>query len=157
MSRWSFNLQIYFLYTRFEGQIKLLKMNKNFIQDRTIYEDKEIFATNLYELGHMSKRDYKTYCELFNSMIQFVKQPDLIIYLKANTDTLMSRIRQRNRSYELEMSSEYIHSLNIYYDKWISKLETKRVLLIKTDDFDIYKDDEKYKIIKEKIENKLNG
>ena len=157
MSRWSFNLQIYFLYTRFEGQIKLLKMNKNFIQDRTIYEDKEIFATNLYELGHMSKRDYQTYCELFNSMIQFVKQPDLIIYLKANTDTLMSRIRQRNRSYELEMSSEYIHSLNIYYDKWISKLETKQVLLIKTDDFDIYKDDEKYKIIKENIENKLNG
>ena len=118
MSRWSFNLQIYFLYTRFEGQIKLLKMNKNFIQDRTIYEDKEIFATNLYELGHMSKKDYNTYCELFNSIIQFVEHPNLIIYLKANTDTLMSRIRKRKRSYELDMSSEYIHSLNVYYDKW---------------------------------------
>ena len=113
MRRWSFNLQIYFLYTRFAAQIKYLKMKKSFIQDRTIYEDKEIFATNLYELGHMSKRDYTTYCNLFSAMVKFIKKPDLIIYLKANTDTLMSRINNRQRSYEAEISSEYIHSFRI--------------------------------------------
>ena len=117
MSRWSFNLQIYFLYTRFEAQVKLLKSNDNFIQDRTIYEDKEIFAANLLELGHMSDRDFKTYCELFNAMLKFIKKPDLIIYLQANTDTLMSRIKNRKRDYESDISSEYIHSLNIYYDR----------------------------------------
>ena len=78
MSRWSFNLQIYFLYTRFEAQVKLFKSNNNFIQDRTIYEDKEIFAANLLELGHMSDRDFKTYCELFNAMLKFIKKHDHI-------------------------------------------------------------------------------
>ena len=115
MSRWSFNLQIYFLYNRFQSQVKLMEKNKSFIQDRTIYEDKEIFAANLYELGHMSERDYETYSNIFKSMLKFVKKPDLIIYLKANTDTLMSRINNRKRKYESDISSEYIHSLNIYY------------------------------------------
>ena len=113
MSRWSFNLQIYFLYTRFEAQVKFLKSNDNFIQDRTIYEDKEIFASNLLELGHISDRDFKTYCELFNAMLKFIKTPDLIIYLQANTDTLMSRIKNRKRNYESDISSEYF-SNNIF-------------------------------------------
>ena len=155
MSRWSFNLQIYFLYTRFASQIKHLKMKKNFIQDRTIYEDKEIFATNLHELGHMSKRDYKIYCNLFSAMVEFIKKPDLIIYLKANTDTLMSRINNRQRTYEAEISSEYIHSLNIYYNKWISTLDPNDVLVVETDDFNIFKDITSYKNIVKKIKEKL--
>ena len=155
MSRWSFNLQMYFLYTRFASQIKYFGMRKSFIQDRTIYEDKEIFATNLYELGHMSDRDYKTYCSLFSAMVEFIKQPDLIIYLKANTDTLMSRINNRQRSYEAEISSEYIHSLNIYYNKWIDKLDPSQVLVIKTDDFNIFKDIELYENIIESIKQRL--
>ena len=157
MSRWSFNLQIYFLYTRFEAQIKLLQSNDNFIQDRTIYEDKEIFAANLVELGHMSNRDFKTYCELFNAMLQFIKTPDLIIYLQANTDTLMSRINNRKRDYESDISSEYIHSLNIYYDRWINKLPDKDVLIVKTDDFDVFNDDDFYKSIVDNIKNKIYG
>ena len=157
MSRWSFNLQIYFLYTRFESQIRHFKMNKSFIQDRTIYEDKEIFATNLYELGHMSKRDYNTYCDLFNSMLKFIKKPDLIVYLKASTDTLMSRINTRSRTYEADISSEYIHSLNIYYNKWINKIDSDNVLVIKTDDFNIFKDIEFYNDIVEKIKYSLDA
>ena len=157
MSRWSFNLQIYFLYTRFEAQIKLLKSNDNFIQDRTIYEDKEIFAANLLELGHMSDRDFKTYCELFNAMLKFIKKPDLIIYLQANTDTLMSRIKNRKRDYESDISSEYIHSLNIYYDRWINKLSKQDVLIIKTDDFDIFNDTDFYDNIVNNIKSRIYG
>ena len=157
MSRWSFNLQIYFLYTRFEAQVKLLKSNDNFIQDRTIYEDKEIFASNLLELGHMSDRDFKTYCELFNAMLKFIKKPDLIIYLQANTDTLMSRIKNRKRDYESDISSEYIHSLNIYYDRWINKLPNEDVLIIKTDDFDIFNDTDFYDNIVNNIKSRIYG
>ena len=156
MNRWSFNLQIYFLYTRFESQIKLMNKGSSFIQDRTIYEDKEIFAKNLYNLGHMTSRDYSTYCALFSSMLGFIEKPDLIIYLRANTDTLMSRIKQRNRDYELEMSSEYIHSLNIYYDKWINNLNQDNVLIIDTNNFNIFKDIEKYNSIVSNIKNKIN-
>ncbi len=157
MSRWSFNLQIYFLYTRFESQVKLLESNSSFIQDRTIYEDKEIFASNLVELGHMSDRDFKTYCEIFNAMLKFVKKPDLIIYLQANTDTLMSRIKNRKRDYELDISSEYIHSLNIYYDRWINKLPKEDVLIVKTDDFDVFNDKEFYNNIVSDIKNRIYG
>ena len=157
MSRWSFNLQIYFLYTRFEAQVRLLKSNDNFIQDRTIYEDKEIFAANLLELGHMSDRDFKTYCELFNAMLKFIKKPDLIIYLQANTDTLMSRIKNRKRDYESDISSEYIHSLNIYYDRWINKLPSEDVLIIKTDDFDIFNDTDFYDNIVNNIKSRIYG
>ena len=155
MSRWSFNLQMYFLYTRFSSQIKYFEKGKSFIQDRTIYEDKEIFATNLYELGHMSDRDYQTYCNLFNAMAEFIKKPDLIIYLKASTDTLMSRINNRQRSYEAEISSEYIHSLNIYYNKWIAKIESTKVLVIQTDDFNIFKDIKAYENIISLVKKKL--
>ena len=155
MSRWSFNLQIYFLYTRFEAQVKLFKSNDSFIQDRTIYEDKEIFAANLVELGHMSDRDFKTYSELFNAMLTFIKKPDLIIYLQANTDTLMSRIKNRKRDYESDISSEYIHSLNIYYDKWINKLPKQEVLIVKTNDFDVFNDNDFYENIVNNIKNRI--
>ena len=156
MSRWSFNLQIYFLYNRFYRQIELMKSNVNFIQDRTIYEDKEIFAFNLYKSGKMSERDWKTYSNLFSTMSEFIKAPDLIVYLKANTDTLMSRIKHRNRDYELEMSSEYIHSLNIYYDKWINSIEKEKVLIIDTNNFNLFKDKDKYDSIVIDIKNKIN-
>ncbi len=157
MSRWSFNLQIYFLYTRFEAQVKLFKSNDSFIQDRTIYEDKEIFAANLVELGHMSNRDFKTYSELFNTMLTFIKKPDLIIYLQANTDTLMSRIKNRKREYESDISSEYIHSLNIYYDRWINKLPKQEVLIVKTNDFDVFNDNDFYENIVNNIKNRIYG
>ena len=106
MGRWSFNLQIFFLYKRFSNQIRLLKKNKGFIQDRSIYEDKEIFARNLKDLNFMSTRDWLTYQNLFNEMINFIKEPDLIIYLKASTVTLISRIKNRKRDFEKDISVE---------------------------------------------------
>ncbi len=158
MERWSFNLQIYFLYHRFSSQIKLSKMRKGYIQDRTIFEDKEIFARNLKDLKHMSNRDWNTYKNLFNNMIQFIKQPDLIIYLKASTDNLISRIKKRNRDFEKDISAEYIHSLNVYYNTWIEKLDKDKVLIIDTNHFNIFKDEEKFenivKLIKERIVEK---
>ena len=155
MGRWSFNLQIFFLHNRFSNQIKLMKLNKGFIQDRSIYEDKEIFARNLKDLRFMSSRDWSTYTSLFDDMVQFIREPDLIIYLKASTQTLIGRIKNRNREYEKDISSEYIHSLNIYYEKWISKIDSNKVLIIDTNNFNIFEDQVKFEIIKEKIINKF--
>jgi len=155
MGRWSFNLQIFFLHNRFSNQIKLMKLNKGFIQDRSIYEDKEIFARNLKDLNFMSSRDWSTYTNLFDDMVQFIRDPDLIIYLKASTQTLIGRIKNRNRKYEKDISSEYIHSLNIYYEKWISKIESDKVLIIDTNNFNIFEDKVGFENIKEKIINKF--
>ena len=155
MSRWSFNLQVYFLYHRFQSQIELIKTGKSFIQDRTIYEDKQIFARNLYDSGNMDKRDWDTYKELYNTMIKFIREPDLIVYLKANTDTLISRINNRNRKFEKDISSEYIYSLNIYYDKWINSLNQRKILIIDTNHFNIFKDIDKLESIINSIKDKI--
>ena len=156
MDRWSFNLQVYFLYKRFSNQIELLSLNKGFIQDRSLYEDKEIFARNLKDLKLMSSRDWTTYKNLFNEITKFLKKPDLIVYLKASTDTLISRINNRKRDFEKEISSEYIHSLNIYYNEWISKLPEDKVLIVDTDNFNIFKDHDKFKMIQNNIIDKLS-
>ena len=156
MKRWSFNLQIFFLHKRFSKQIKLMKMNKGFIQDRSIYEDKEIFARNLRDLNYMSNVDWNTYKNLFEDMTQFIDEPNLIIYLKASTDTLLSRIESRNREFEKDISSEYIHSLNIYYDQWISKISEDKVMIINTNNFNIFEDKEMFDDIKKQITNKLS-
>ena len=157
MSKWSFNLQIYFLNHRFQNQVTLSSMNKGFVQDRTIYEDKEIFAKNLRDLNFLSDRDWKTYENLFDNMTDFIREPDLIIYLKASTDTLLSRIQGRNRDFEKNIDPEYIHSLNIYYDKWIASLDQRKTLVVKTDNFNIFKDkkklDEIFKLIKSRIDS----
>ena len=156
MNRWSFNLQVYFLYKRFSNQMELLSLNRGFIQDRSLYEDKEIFARNLKDLKFMSSRDWTTYKNLFNEITKFLKKPDLIVYLKASTDTLISRINNRKRDFEKEISSEYIHSLNIYYNEWISKLPEDKVLIVDTDNFNIFKDHDKFKMIQNNIIDKLS-
>mgnify|MGYP001247867019 FL=1 len=155
MSRWSFNLQIFFLHKRFSNQLELINSKQSFVQDRSIYEDKEIFAKNLNDMKLMSDIDWDTYCNLFKYMIQFVDQPDLIIYLKASTSTLISRIKNRKRDFEVDISPEYIHSLNIYYDKWISKINKDKVLVVDSDNFNIFKDSDKYLDIKKSILKKV--
>ena len=155
MSRWSFNLQIFFLHKRFSNQLELINLKQSFVQDRSIYEDKEIFAKNLNDMKLMSDIDWDTYCSLFKDMIQFVDQPDLIIYLKASTSTLISRIKNRKRDFEVDISPEYIHSLNIYYDKWISKINKDKVLIVDSDNFNIFKDSDKYLDIKKSILKKV--
>jgi len=156
MSRWSFNLQIYFLKHRFSDQVNIMNCNYGAIQDRTVYEDVEIFAKNLYKMNYISERDWKTYIGLFENMVQFLKEPDLFIYLKASTDTLLSRIKNRNRDFEKTISPEYLHSLNISYDKWIDGIDKNKVLIIDTDKFNIFKDIDKLNTIFTKIQAALD-
>ena len=156
MSRWSFNLQIYFLKHRFSDQVNIMNCNYGAIQDRTVYEDVEIFAKNLYKMNYISERDWKTYVGLFENMVQFLKEPDLFIYLKASTDTLLSRIKNRNRDFEKTISPEYLHSLNISYDKWIDGIDKNKVLIIDTDKFNIFKDIDKLNAILTKIQAALD-
>ena len=147
MKRWSFNLQIYFLQHRFAGQLEISNKNKGVIQDRTIYEDVQIFAKNLYEMGHMSKRDWDTYQNLFKNMVQFLEPPNVIIYLKASTDTLISRIKNRNRDFEKNIDVEYLHQLNSCYNNWSKNEKELNIITIDTDNFNIFKDREKLRDI----------
>ena len=156
MERWSFNLQIYFLQHRFESQIKISNNNNGVIQDRTIYEDVQIFARNLHDMGHMSDRDWETYKNLFRNMVRFLKKPDIIIYLKASTDTLISRIKTRNRDFEKNINPEYLHQLNTSYNMWVRNEKDLKILTIETDNFNVFKDLDRlndiYKIIENSIE-----
>ncbi len=152
MNRWSFNLQIYFLQKRFKAQKDILSSKKGVIQDRTIYEDSKIFAKNLNAIGQLKDRDYKTYNDLFNIMTNYLRKPDLIIYLKASTDTLLTRIHLRGRKYENNINPEYIHQLNITYDNWIKNLKEIKVMTIETDDFNIFKDTKKFNFIIEDVQ-----
>ena len=156
MERWSFNLQIYFLQHRFRHHMEIVNTNKGVIQDRTIYEDFSIFALNLYEMKIMSERDWLTYKDLFQNMTQFLKKPDLIIYLKASTDTLIGRIKNRNRGYEKDMNQEYLHKLNIYYKRWFSQNLDYNVLEIDTNNFNIFNDRDKFDKICDDINFKLD-
>ena len=139
MERWSFNLQIYFLQHRFESQIKISNNLNGVIQDRTIYEDVQIFARNLHDMGQMSDRDWKTYKNLFENMVRFLKEPDIIIYLKASTDTLISRIKKRNRDFEKNINPEYLHQLNTSYNNWVKNEKKLNILTIETDNFNVFK------------------
>jgi deoxyadenosine/deoxycytidine kinase len=134
MARWSFHLQIYFLSERFKAQVQIGGSPLPFIQDRTIYEDAEIFARTLFEQGSMTEVDYLNYTSLFGIMVGFLRKPDLIIYLKASPGTLMSRIARRGRESEKGISAEYITRLNDAYDDWMRRARLEGdVLEIDTD------------------------
>jgi len=122
MRRWSFNLQVYFLSHRFHDQKEISQLKASCIQDRTIYEDAEIFAYILYKQGNMSDRDYENYRELFYIMTDYLRKPDFIVYLRASTWTLISRIRKRGRDFEKSISKEYLYELNLAYDRWIDRI-----------------------------------
>ncbi|MDP7166058.1 MAG: deoxynucleoside kinase [Candidatus Marinimicrobia bacterium] len=156
MSRWSFNLQVYFLHKRFKSHHDMSLSNGGVIQDRTIYEDVEIFARNLNEMGFMDQRDWKNYRNLFSIMTSYLHKPDLIVYLKASTDTLLSRIKSRSRDYEKSIDPEYLHTLNVSYNKWISNLIDIPVLLIETDGFNIFEDNDQLETILNDIQEKVS-
>ena len=120
MPRWSFHLQIYFLSKRFQSQLEIFESSTSCIQDRTIYEDVEIFAHTLHEQGSMDDRDYDNYRDFFGIMVSQLRPPDLIIYLRADVDALMERIQSRGRGYEKSIKREYLESLNRAYDRWAS-------------------------------------
>ena len=144
MKRWSFNLQIYFLSHRFMSHKIMTEGNFSAVQDRTIYEDVEIFARILYEMGNMNKRDWDNYKALFEVMTSYLKKPDLIIYFRASVDTLLTRIRNRSRGFEREISPEYLYQLNLAYERWIKEEQKKApIMIVETDNFNVFKDTEK--------------
>jgi deoxyadenosine/deoxycytidine kinase len=130
MQRWSFNLQVYFLNSRFRQVVEIRQMKKPVIQDRTIYEDAHIFAPNLHAMGLMPTRDYENYASLFELMMRFLQPPDLLIYLKADVSTLVSQIQKRGREYETSIRLDYLKSLNDRYDAWISKYKEGKLLIV---------------------------
>lgn len=156
MLRWSFNLQIYFLSSRFRHQKAMLQGEGNFIQDRTIYEDVEIFAKNLHQMGLMSDRDFANYGSLFKEMTYFLKPPTLLIYIRAQVPTLVQRIQQRGREYENTIRIEYLQRLNGLYEDWIEKYEYEK-LIIDTDDLDFVNNDQDLGKIISLIEQRLFG
>lgn len=156
MRRWSFNLQIYFLSSRFQHQKKLMEIEESLIQDRTIYEDVEIFAKNLHEMGLMSDRDYKNYCALFNEMVQYLKAPNLLIYLRADVPTLVRQIQQRGREYENTIRIEYLERLNRLYEDWIDRYDQEK-LIIDTDNLDFVNNQDDLGKVLELIEQRLFG
>ncbi len=133
MERWSFNLQIYFLQSRLKKILEIRKLNQDFIQDRTIYEDAYIFAQNLFNMGLLSLKDYKSYLDLFEITMSLITPPDLIIYLKANVTTLINQIKQRGRSYESNIDPEYLNKLNDCYNNWAISGKTQNILTIDID------------------------
>ena len=130
MQRWSFNLQVFFLNTRFRHIIDIRKQKKSVVQDRTIYEDAYIFAPNLHEMGLMSSRDYNNYISLFELIDSFIQAPDLLIYLKADISTLVAHIQQRGRPYEDLIRLDYLKNLNERYDRWAESYNKGKLLVV---------------------------
>lgn len=156
MLRWSFNLQIYFLSSRFRHQKEMLQQDVSLIQDRTIYEDVEIFAKNLHEMNLMSDRDFNNYEALFREMSHYLRPPDLLIYLRAQVPTLVRQIQQRGRDYENTIRIDYLERLNRLYEDWIDRYPYEK-LIIDTDDLDFVNDPEDLGKIIELIEQRLYG
>ncbi|HEY1007727.1 MAG TPA: deoxynucleoside kinase [Sphingobacteriaceae bacterium] len=157
MKRWSFNLQIYFLNSRFQQIIEIQKSNRNIIQDRTIYEDAYIFAENLHDMGLMTSRDYENYRSIFDNITSFIKAPDLLIYLKASVPTLVNNIQRRGREYEAAIRLDYLSKLNEKYQKWIDGYQEGKLLILDKDNLDFANNPEDLGLVIEKIERELHG
>jgi deoxyadenosine/deoxycytidine kinase len=157
MATWSFHTQIFFLNSRFKQNQKIQRKKNNIIQDRTIYEDAYVFAQNLYQNGYLSDREYETYIGLFKSMSEFIKPPDLLIYLKADIPKLVERIQRRGRVYENLIRIDYLRDLNRLYEEWISQYRDSKYLTIDVNklNFDINTDDLSY--IVNRIESEIHG
>jgi len=157
MERWSFNLQVYFLNSRFRQVLQIRESGKDIIQDRTIYEDANIFAPNLHAMGLMTNRDFENYSSLFGLMESLVQSPDLIIYLRSSIPNLVSQIHKRGRDYENSISIDYLSRLNERYEAWIHGYTKGRLLIIDVDDLDFVENEEDLGFIINKIDAELNG
>jgi deoxyadenosine/deoxycytidine kinase len=157
MQQWSFHSQVFFLSRRLRHHRKLLDRPGVVVQDRTVYEDAEIFAENLFRQGHMSERDYRTYRELYEAMGLFLPPPDLVVYLRASVPTLQNRIRMRGRDFEQEVSAEYLEQLNQLYAEWIEHFSLCPVLTVPSDNLDFVRYNSHMELIAAKILEKLAG
>lgn len=157
MQRWSFNLQIHFLTSRFNLVMKIRKNNKTVVQDRTIYEDAYIFAPNLHAMGLMTTRDFNNYLSLFELMNPFITPPDLLIYLRASVSTLVNQIQKRGREYEEAIRIDYLKRLNERYEAWITTYSQGKLLIIDIDDINFADNPEHLGKIVEKINAEIHG
>jgi deoxyadenosine/deoxycytidine kinase len=157
MERWAFNLQIHFLNSRFNYVKHILESRSTIIQDRTIYEDAYIFAATLHRSKIMTDRDFRTYMDLYDSMVGFIKPPDLLIYLRADIPKLVEQIQKRGRVYEEALRINYLKDLNNHYEAWIQNYKSGKVLIIDVNKIDFIKKEEDFGYIINKIDVELNG
>ncbi len=157
MRRWAFQSQIFFLSRRLQQHHTLLQQPNSIIQDRSVYEDAEIFARNLFEQGDMSPRDWSCYLDLYKTLTMLLQPPDLVIYLKASVDTLRRRISQRGRGYEKGIQVDYLSRINEYYDNWAANFNHSPVLIIDTNNLNYVQYEEHLEQIWQKIEHRLKG
>jgi deoxyadenosine/deoxycytidine kinase len=157
MPRWSFNLQIYFLNSRYQQMIAIKNSPNTIIQDRTIYEDAEIFAPNLHKMGLMTTRDYESYRSLYKTIISQIQAPDLMIFLKASIPTLVNNIQNRGRDYEENIRLDYLKKLNEFYDQWIESYDLGKVLVIDCDRLNFVDKKEDLGEIYNKVQTELHG
>lgn len=157
MKRWSFNLQVYFLNSRFKQIIDIQQGDQVVIQDRTIYEDAYIFAPNLHEMGLMSARDFENYFNLFKNISSLINPPDLMIYLRASIPKLVSNIQQRGRDYEENLRLDYLKRLNENYERWIENYKHGKLLIIDIDEIDFNENPDQLSEIINKVQGELFG
>ena len=157
MATWAFHSQVFFLTHRMRSHVALAQQPESVVQDRSIYEDAEIFAENLFRQGYIQMRDYQTYRDLYETAVQLLPPPDLMIYLRASEPTLMHRITHRGRDYERTITSEYLQSLNDLYETWISNFVLCPVLTLPADDLDYVAHSGHLNLIIAKVEEKLTG
>jgi len=157
MKRWSFNLQIYFLNSRYRQLMDIQKSGRNTVQDRTIYEDAFIFAENLHDMGLMTTRDFDNYRSIFDNMTSYIKPPDLLVYLKASVPTLVNNIQRRGRDYETGIRLDYLSKLNDKYQKWIGGYKLGKLLVIDKDMIDFANNVEDRATVVQLIEREVNG
>jgi deoxyadenosine/deoxycytidine kinase len=157
MRAWSFHSQVFFLSRRLKHHRQLLDRPHSVLQDRSVYEDAEIFARNLYQQGSMTERDWDTYSELYNALVNFLPAPDLVIYLRASADTLKDRIRRRGREFEQDIDPLYLQRLNTLYEEWISRFTLSPVLIVPADSLDFVTYSTHLDLIVSKIRERLEG
>lgn len=157
MRRWSFNLQVFFLSSRFKHQRQIEDAPHSVVQDRSIYEDAEIFARNLYEMSLMSERDYRNYTELFSIMTSYLRPPHLLVYLRASVPTLVGHIQQRGRAFENTIRIEYLQRLSQLYEDWIDRYDFGPKLIVDVDELDFVNSDEDQREIIARIDSRLFG
>lgn len=157
MTKWAFHLQIYFLNSRFNQMRQIRESTRTIVQDRTIYEDAHIFAANLHSSGHINDRDYQSYLDIYNSMINFVEPPDILIYLKADIPKLVEQIALRNRDFEFNIKLEYLKNLNEHYENWIKGYKHGKLMIIDVNQLDFVKKIEDFAFIVNKIELEMNN
>jgi len=157
MQRWSFNLQIYFLNSRFRQVVTIRKSGKTVVQDRTIYEDAHIFAPNLHSMNLMSTRDFDNYLSLFELMSSFIQPPDLLIYLRASVPTLVNQIQKRGRDYESAIRLDYLKNLNERYEEWVESYTLGKLLIIDVDNLKVSENPADLGTVIEKINAELHG